>query len=151
MVVLESCRPQHGDLGSQLSDYQGCPQVDRTRVEGQPVTRPDLIGCWSMSPTIDRQSSGLLLLFAFGFTDGFGWAGSWLQIYNHTQKNPQITVQCTTSNRTTTTTIATILILPVANCCTYSTRKLPKWWARVSDSRKGWGWWVVFLFQREWW
>ena len=31
----------------------------------------------------------------------------WLQIYNHTQKNPQITVQCTTSNRTTTTTIAT--------------------------------------------
>lgn len=43
----------------------------------------------------------------------------------------------------------TILILPMANFCIHSTRKLQKWWARVSDSRKVWDWWVVFYFKEN--
>ena len=115
------------------------------------MTRPDLIGCWSMSAAVDRQSSGLWPLFAFGFTDGFGRAGGWLHIYNHTQKTPHITVIAHNIklHHNHCYSHLTILILPMANCCTYSNRKLQKWWARVSDSRKGWGWWVVFYFKEN--
>ena len=153
MVVLESCRPQHGDLGSQLSWLLG---VSTSRSDSGWGSTCDSTWSHRVLEYVTRHRPTIIGFFTTVCLWVYGWVRLGWQLasdlQSHTKKPPNhSTMHNIKSHHNHHHSHLTILILPVANCCTYSTRKLPKWWARVSDSRKGWGWWVVFLFQREWW